>query len=94
VRLGLLPDSLEMRGFTDALPELLVYFVDAAVADPARDEGIVALHEKLSVRHYPTDLLQFLHAENEPAWGDGSAAVREADPMTYREFKAYRQAMR
>lgn len=94
IRLGLLPANLELRGFDEKLPELLVLFVAENVADARHTEPIAALHEKLTSRRFPAELLTFGHYAAAPEFGDHGAALREGDVMNYREFKAYRQSLR
>lgn len=94
VRLGLLPADLELRGFTDELPELLVVFSEFDVADPAHDRPLIDLAEKLAARHYPAGKLLFAHYLDTPGFGEPEMALREGEVVSYRAFKAYRQAAR
>lgn len=89
VRLGLLPDDLEVRSVESTLPKLIVAFAERDPREPANDAAIVELHEKLAARHYPTELLRFLDFVEVPEDGEG-LALGAGDAMTYREFKAYR----
>jgi hypothetical protein len=90
VRLGLLPADLEVRSLGDSLPELLVLFADFDVADREHDAAIISLHEKLTARHYPTDLLHFAHMPHVGASAADAPLLGEGDAMTYRQFKEYR----
>lgn len=94
VRMGLLPEALELRGFTDALPEVLVLFSDFDVADPAHDRPLIDLAEKLAARHYPAALLTFAYYAETPESGDADMALREGEIVSYREFKTYRHQAR
>lgn len=93
MRLGLLPESLDVRSVSEALPHLIVAFAETDPTSPALDEAIVGLQERLASRHYPTHRLRFVHFTKVPEDGDG-AALGEGDAMDYREFKSYRYAGR
>jgi len=90
VRLGLLPADLEVRAIEVDLPELLVVIAGDEVYSDACDRAVIELHEKLTARHYPTDLLRFAHAP-ELAIGTGSFELCDQDAMSYRDFKSYRK---
>ncbi|HSK47504.1 MAG TPA: hypothetical protein VLA05_05800 [Coriobacteriia bacterium] len=96
VRLGLLPQELDMRALDHGLPELLVAFVGyEKLVERDSDSAIIALHERLSSRHFPTEhRLRFVDlppAVADKAKGpDAELMIRCDDLMTYRQLKEYR----
>ena len=84
VRLGLLPADLEVRGIDDGMPEFLVLFANyEGIEDSRHDAAIIALHDRLNARHFPTDRLRFAVAENIGALPDASQVLgeRRADDL-------------
>lgn len=94
VRLGLLPAELELRGFTDEPPELLIVFSEYDVLNEVHDRAMIELAEKLAARHYPAGRLYFAHYIDTPLPGEEGMSLREGEVVSYREFKSYRQAGR
>lgn len=88
-RLGLLPEDLDVRGFSESIPELLVLFAGVDIGGTQHDRGITELHDRLAARRYPTDSLRFAHLADED-----NLALTPTGSMTYREFKAHRQRLR
>lgn len=91
IRLGLLPEELDVRSIADGTPHLVVVFAERGVDGPGDDEAIIELHDRLASRHYPTMRLHFAHVVRAPEDGEGPA-VSQSDLMDYRSFKAYRRA--
>lgn len=96
VRLGLLPTELDVRALDHGLPEMLVAFVGyERLVDRDSDSAIIALHERLSSRHFPTEhRLRFVDlppAVMQKTEGpDDELMIRSDDAMTYRQLKEYR----
>jgi len=96
-RLGLLPETIELREMREGLPELLVAFVGYGdLGERSNDAAIVALHERLASRHFPTEQrLRFVDLPGADTAQSGDALlIREEDPMTYRQLKEYRTSGR
>lgn len=96
VRLGLLPADLEVREIADGLPEFLVLFAGYPnVADRTSDAAIIGMHERLALRHFPTEQrLRFANLPSVPDVPDASLALGEDDIVSYRQFKEFRQHAR
>lgn len=94
VRLGMLPEEIELRDITEKLPELIVVFIGDEVMQQAYDVPINRLHEKLSARHYPTHRIAFAHVPDTRGVPDAALTLGEVDIMDYRAFKSYRTAGR
>lgn len=94
VRLGLLPPELEVRELDAALPEALVVFAGTDASDTANDAAIVALHERLASRHYPTERLRFVAFPDVPETPGPALAIAEENVLDYRGFKEYRARRR
>lgn len=96
VRLGLLPAELELRALDHGLPELLIVFVGyEKLIERDSDSAIIALHERLSSRHFPTEhRLRFVDlppaAAEKTVGPDADLMIRDDDLMTYRQLKEYR----
>ena len=94
VRLGLLPDDVELRALDNGLPELLVVFAEyPSLSDRKHDVVIAALHDRLVARHFPTERLRFaeLPSVPSPSVDNAEAALLGAGcAMDYRRFKDHR----
>lgn len=93
VRLGLLPEELDVRALDDRMPRFIVAFAEYGIESAEHDAAIVELHDRLAARHFPTERLAFVDFTVVPDDGDGIALSAE-HVMSYREFKAYRTAGR
>jgi hypothetical protein len=92
-RLGLLPQT-PFSHFAEGLPELLVAFTDPRFFEPAFDAPMAELHDRLVVRHYPTELLRLAAiGEARPESDDDSMAVGEDELLHYRAFKGMRKRL-
>ncbi|HET6352340.1 MAG TPA: hypothetical protein VFG89_09465 [Coriobacteriia bacterium] len=94
VRLGMLPEEIELRDVTEKLPELIVVFIGDEVMERSYDVPVNLLHEKLVARHYPTHRLSFAHVPDTHGIADVALSLSDEDLMDYRAFKAYRTAGR
>lgn len=84
-RLGLLPAEWEFRGVAEQFPEFVVLMVADDVSGEAHDKAAIETHERLTAKHYPTDLLRFAHVR------DCTAALGADGLFAYRAFKEYRR---
>ena len=84
-RLGLLPADWEFRGVAEQFPEFIVLMVADDVSGEAHDKAAIETHERLTAKHFPTDLLRFAHVR------ECATALGADDLLAYRAFKEYRR---